>query len=123
VLFGTHSFWSGVDVVGESLSCVIIDKLPFAPPDDPLVEARAEKMMQDGRDPFWGFQVPEAVLMLKQGLGRLLRSASDRGILAILDSRLARRRYGEAILKALPPYPVVFELAELEEAARRLFAK
>jgi len=121
VLFGTQSFWSGVDVAGESLSCVIIDKLPFAPPDDPLVCARAEKLKRDGRDPFWEFQIPEVVLLLKQGLGRLLRSRTDRGILAILDSRLAKRRYGRAILESLPPYPVVLDLSELTEVAEKLF--
>ena len=123
VLFATHSFWSGVDVAGESLSCVIIDKLPFAPPDDPLVETRAEKLRREGRDPFWELQVPEAVLLLKQGLGRLMRSQSDKGILAILDSRLARRRYGRFILDALPPYPVVYDFEKLREAARKLFKK
>ena len=118
VLFGTQSFWSGVDVVGKALSCVIIDKLPFAPPDDPLVEARAERLKGDGRDPFAEFQIPEAVLLLKQGLGRLIRSKSDRGILAILDSRLVRRGYGKSILKSLPPYPVTTDFQEFEKLAK-----
>jgi ATP-dependent DNA helicase DinG len=102
VLLGTASFWQGVDMPGETLSCVIIDKLPFAPPNDPLVEARLEKIAEAGRNPFWEYQVPSAVLTLRQGLGRLIRRATDRGILAVLDSRLFRRSYGKTFLESLP---------------------
>ncbi|PYQ20970.1 MAG: helicase, partial [Acidobacteria bacterium] len=94
VLFATASFWQGVDVVGEQLSCVIIDKLPFASPGDPVVAARIDRLRNRGNNPFGEYQVPVAILMLKQGLGRLIRSAKDRGILAVLDSRLMQKPYG-----------------------------
>jgi len=102
VLLGTASFWQGVDMPGETLSCVIIDKLPFAAPDDPLVAARLEKIAEGGGNPFWDYQVPSAVLALRQGLGRLIRRATDRGILAVLDSRLFKRSYGKLFLASLP---------------------
>jgi ATP-dependent DNA helicase DinG len=102
VLLGTASFWQGVDMPGETLSCVIIDKLPFAVPNDPLVAARLEKIAEAGGNPFWEYQVPSAVLALRQGLGRLIRRATDRGILAILDSRLFKRSYGKPFLDSLP---------------------
>lgn len=102
VLLGTASFWQGVDVPGETLSCVIIDKLPFAPPDDPMVAARLERIAAQGGNPFWGYQVPSALLMLRQGLGRLIRRATDRGIMAIMDSRLHTRSYGKVFLNSLP---------------------
>ncbi|UCG11744.1 MAG: ATP-dependent DNA helicase [Deltaproteobacteria bacterium] len=102
VLLGTTSFWQGVDMPGETLSCVIIDKLPFAAPDDPLVAVRMEKIAEAGGNPFWEYQVPSAVLALRQGLGRLIRRATDRGILAILDARLYRRGYGRVFLESLP---------------------
>ncbi len=111
VLLGTTSFWHGVDVPGEALSLVVIDKLPFDVPGDPLVAARIERIRGEGGDPFREYQTPLAVLQLKQGLGRLLRSRSDRGILAVLDPRLTTRPYGRRFLRSLPSYPVVRDLA------------
>jgi ATP-dependent DNA helicase DinG len=112
VLFATASFWQGVDVAGDQLSCVIIDKLPFASPSDPVVSARIERLRRRGGNPFADYQVPVAVLNLKQGLGRLIRSATDRGILAVLDSRLVEKAYGRRFLESLPPARVVHDLAE-----------
>jgi ATP-dependent DNA helicase DinG len=113
VLFATSSFWQGVDVPGAQLSCVIIDKLPFAVPSDPIVAARVRALMDDGRNAFAEYQVPEAVLALKQGFGRLIRSKSDRGILAILDNRIRRMQYGKIFLESLPAYTVTQDLAEV----------
>jgi ATP-dependent DNA helicase DinG len=110
VLLATASFWQGVDVVGEQLSCVIIDKLPFASPGDPVVAARIDRLRNDGGNPFGEYQVPVAVLMLKQGLGRLIRSSADRGILAVLDSRIVEKAYGRRFLESLPPARLVHEL-------------
>jgi len=106
VLLGTTSFWHGVDVPGEALSLVVVDKLPFDVPSDPLIAARIERIREQGGNPFVEYQVPLAVLELKQGLGRLLRSREDRGILAVLDPRLTSRRYGKTFLESLPPYSV-----------------
>jgi ATP-dependent DNA helicase DinG len=114
VLLATSSFWQGVDVAGEQLSCVIIDKLPFASPADPVVQARIERIRNQGGNPFQEYQVPVAILMLKQGLGRLIRAASDRGILAVLDSRLVERPYGRRFLESLPPARLVHDLAQVE---------
>jgi ATP-dependent DNA helicase DinG len=114
VLLATTSFWQGVDVAGEQLSCVIIDKLPFASPADPVVQARIERLRNRGGNPFQQYQVPVAILMLKQGLGRLIRASSDRGILAVLDSRLVERPYGRRFLESLPPARLVHDLAEVE---------
>jgi ATP-dependent DNA helicase DinG len=111
VLLATASFWQGVDVAGEQLSCVIIDKLPFASPADPVVQARIERLRNRGGNPFQEYQVPVAILMLKQGLGRLIRAASDRGILAVLDSRLVEKPYGRRFLDSLPPARLVHDLA------------
>jgi ATP-dependent DNA helicase DinG len=113
VLFATSSFWQGVDVAGEQLSCVIIDKLPFASPGDPVVAARIEWLRNRGGNPFAEYQVPVAVLMLKQGLGRLIRSAKDRGVLAVLDSRLVEKPYGRRFLESLPPARLVHDLAQV----------
>ncbi len=113
VLFATASFWQGVDVPGSQLSCVIIDKLPFAVPSDPIVAARVRALQEDGRNPFAEFQVPEAVLALKQGFGRLIRSKTDRGILAILDNRIQRMQYGRIFLESLPGYATTQDLAEV----------
>jgi len=112
VLLGTTSFWHGVDVPGEALSLVVVDKLPFDVPSDPLIAARIERIRRGGGNPFIDYQTPLAVLELKQGLGRLLRSRSDRGLLAVLDPRLTTRRYGRTFLRSLPPWPVVRDLAE-----------
>jgi ATP-dependent DNA helicase DinG len=106
VLFATASFWQGVDVPGEELSAVIVDKLPFAPPDDPLVAARIRRLEEDGGNGFAHLMLPEAVLSLKQGLGRLLRTPEDRGLLAVLDTRLTSKGYGKVFQKALAPTPL-----------------
>lgn len=110
VLLGTSSFWHGVDVQGEALSLVIVDKLPFDVPSDPLVAARIERIREAGGNPFAEYQTPLAVLELKQGLGRLLRSRVDRGILAVLDPRITTKAYGKTFLASLPPYRVVRDL-------------
>jgi ATP-dependent DNA helicase DinG len=119
VLFATASFWQGVDVPGSQLSCVIIDKLPFAVPSDPIVAARVRALQEDGRNPFAEYQVPEAVLSLKQGFGRLVRSKTDRGILAILDNRIQRMQYGRIFLESLPPYQTTQKLADVERFMER----
>lgn len=113
VLFATSSFWQGVDVPGAQLSCVIIDKLPFAVPSDPIVAARVRALMEDGRNAFAEYQVPEAVLALKQGFGRLIRSKTDRGILSILDNRIRRMQYGKIFVESLPAYTITQDLAEV----------
>jgi ATP-dependent DNA helicase DinG len=115
VLFGTSSFWQGVDVKGEALSAVIIDKLPFQVPSDPLVSARMARIEHDGGSPFSDYQVPQAILRLKQGLGRLIRSKSDRGILSILDNRVSTRGYGKLFMASLPEYTVTDRLEDLAE--------
>jgi ATP-dependent DNA helicase DinG len=103
VLVGSHSFWEGVDVRGEALSMVVIDKLPFAAPDDPVLAARIDRMNQEGRNAFLEYQLPQAVITLKQGAGRLIRDEHDRGVLMIGDPRLVTRNYGRRILASLPP--------------------
>lgn len=113
VLFATASFWQGVDVPGPALSAVIVDKLPFAPPDDPLVAARMEHMEKEGKSGFAHLMVPEAILTLKQGLGRLLRTPEDRGLLAVLDVRLNTKSYGKRFLKALEPVPLTRDVDEV----------
>ena len=111
VLFATSSFWQGVDVIGEALSCVIIDKLPFASPADPVTAARIEALRERGEDAFGDYQVPLAVLTLMQGVGRLIRHRQDRGVLAILDPRIRSKAYGTRFLEALPPLPLTRDLA------------
>jgi ATP-dependent DNA helicase DinG len=114
VLFATSSFWQGVDVVGESLSCVIIDKLPFASPGDPITSARIEAINADGGNAFAEYQIPLAILALQQGLGRLIRHRTDRGVLAVLDPRLRTMGYGRRFLASLPPAPITHDLAALD---------
>jgi len=114
VLFATSSFWQGVDVAGEQLSCVIIDKLPFASPGDPITAARIEAVGAGGGDAFHDYQVPLAILSMRQGLGRLIRHRSDRGVLAVLDPRLRTMGYGRRFLDSFPPAPVTHDLAEVD---------
>jgi len=114
VLFGLKTFWEGVDIAGEALSLVVIDKVPFEPPDDPVHAARVARMIRNGEDWFGAYVLPQAVLQLKQGVGRLLRSQEDRGVMAILDSRLHTRGYGRRVLEALPPAPLTGSLKDVE---------
>jgi ATP-dependent DNA helicase DinG len=114
VLFGTSSFWQGVDVQGEALSCVIVDRLPFAVPTDPIVQARMRAIEEAGGKPFFEYQVPSAVIALKQGFGRLIRSLDDRGVLMLLDPRLERQRYGRVFLESLPPYRITQDITDVE---------
>ena len=119
VLLGTSSFWEGVDVRGQALSCVIIDKLPFAAPGDPVLNARLTRMEEQGRNPFMEYQVPEAVLALKQGIGRLLRDKSDYGVLMIGDPRLRTRPYGRIFLNSLPDMTHTEDLSDIEAFFRQ----
>jgi len=114
VLLGSQSFWEGVDVRGEALSVVIIDKLPFAPPDDPVLSARIEGIRAQGGNPFNDLQLPQAVLQLKQGAGRLIRDETDRGVLMLCDPRLLSKPYGRRILASLPRMKLTRELPDVE---------
>jgi ATP-dependent DNA helicase DinG len=114
VLLGSQSFWEGVDVRGEALSLVVIDKLPFAPPDDPVLSARIEGLRQRGGNPFTELQLPQAVLQLKQGAGRLIRDETDRGVLMLCDPRLVSRPYGRRIIQSLPPMKFTRNLVDVE---------
>ncbi len=113
VLVGSQSFWEGVDVRGEALSLVVIDKIPFAPPDDPVLAARIEQMRQQGRNPFMEYQLPRAVINVKQGAGRLIRDETDRGVLMICDPRLLSKPYGRRVWQSLPPMRRTRELSEV----------
>ncbi len=115
VLFATSSFWQGVDVQGEQLSCVIIDRLPFAVPSDPVVAARVKSIDSDGGNAFFQYQVPAAVITLKQGFGRLIRSLHDRGLLALLDNRILKKQYGRVFIESLPNYKKTTEIRTVEE--------
>ena len=115
ILLGTASFWEGVDVRGEALSCVIIDKLPFAAPNDPLSKAKSDAMREHGDDPFRQYHLPKAVIALKQGVGRLIRDANDKGVLMICDPRLTTQSYGKTFLKALPPMRLTRELSDVQQ--------
>jgi ATP-dependent DNA helicase DinG len=113
VLFATSSFWQGVDVQGEQLSCVVVDKLPFSVPSDPVVAARIAQINESGGNAFYDYQIPAATILLKQGMGRLIRSKTDRGILALLDNRILTKRYGRMFLRSLPPAPLTHDLNQL----------
>jgi ATP-dependent DNA helicase DinG len=118
VLFGTSSFWQGVDVQGEQLSAVLIDRLPFAVPSDPVTAARIRQINDEGGNAFTDYQVPQAVITLKQGFGRLIRSETDRGILVMLDQRLMRMPYGRVFLDSLPPYHQTNQLEDVKAFMR-----
>jgi len=115
VLFATSSFWQGVDVQGESLSCVIVDRLPFAVPTDPVVQARARSIDEEGGNSFFQYSVPAAVITLKQGFGRLIRSLDDRGLLVLLDNRILKKAYGRTFVQSLPNYSRTTEMRKVEE--------
>jgi len=114
VLVASQSFWEGVDVRGEALSLVVIDKLPFAPPDDPVLSARIEHMKKEGRNPFFEYQLPRAVISMKQGAGRLIRDETDRGVLMICDPRMVEKPYGKRVWRSLPPMRRTREIADVQ---------
>ena len=122
VLFGTDSFWEGVDVQGKALELVVITRLPFRVPTEPILAARAEHIAATGGDPFMEYTIPQAVIRFKQGFGRLIRSLSDRGVLVLLDPRIRTQRYGQTFLKSLPPYRMTQTITDVEaffEAERK----
>lgn len=113
VLLATSSFWQGIDVPGESLSCLLIDKLPFEVPDDPVTAARLDRLVHEGKNAFYEYQVPRAAIQLKQGIGRLIRTSRDRGIIAVFDIRIMTKSYGQVFLKSLPPCRVVQSIDDI----------
>ena len=115
VLLGAASFWEGVDVAGEALSVVVIDRLPFAAPDDPVLEAKLDAVRRDGGNPFRDEQLPQAVIALKQGVGRLIRSHLDRGVLVLCDPRLVGKSYGRLFLDSLPPFPRTRSIEDVQD--------
>ena len=123
VLLGTSSFWEGVDVRGEALSCVIIDKLPFASPGDPVLEARIKNIREAGGNPFFEYQLPQAVIALKQGVGRIIRDDNDTGLLMICDPRLRTKSYGNTFLESMPRVPRTSKLEVVERFFEHLKTK
>ncbi len=115
VLFGTYTFWQGIDVPGKALQCVIITKLPFAVPDDPITEAKLERLSSQNKNPFIHYQLPQAIILLKQGFGRLIRTKEDMGMVAILDPRIKTRYYGRMFLNSLPRCPQTHSLNEVRD--------
>jgi ATP-dependent DNA helicase DinG len=115
VLLATASFWEGVDVRGDALSCVIIDKLPFASPGDPVLKARLAAMEQQGRNPFFEHQLPSAIIMLRQGVGRLIRDVDDRGVLMVCDPRLLKKTYGQLFLDSVPAMKRSRDIADVQQ--------
>ena len=123
VLFGTDSFWEGVDVAGEALRLVIIQKLPFKVPSEPLIQARLEKLKEEGKEPFRSYSLPQAILKLKQGFGRLIRKKSDHGAIVILDPRIKTKNYGKSFLKSLPVcHEVLGSLDEVVKGLKQFYA-
>lgn len=120
VLLGTASFWEGVDVRGDALSCVIIDKLPFASPGDPVTKARLDYMTENGQSPFSEFQLPSAALTLKQGVGRLIRDVEDKGVLMLCDPRLSSKGYGKVFIQSLPAMPITQDINDVKRFYRRI---
>jgi len=114
VLLGSSSFWEGVDVIGDALSLVVIDKLPFAAPDDPVMEARSDALRKTGGNPFTQLYLPQAVISLKQGAGRLIRDVSDRGALVVCDPRIRTKSYGKVFRESLPPMSQAESRVEVE---------
>jgi ATP-dependent DNA helicase DinG len=115
VLLGTNSFWEGVDVRGEALSCVLIDKIPFASPGDPVLEARINNLRERGGNPFRSIQIPSAVIQLKQGIGRLIRDEQDHGVLILCDPRLLNKPYGKVFMRSLPAMPITQDINQVED--------
>jgi ATP-dependent DNA helicase DinG len=119
VLFATSSFWEGVDVPGQALSCVVIDKMPFSRPDDPVVQATTDALKREGKDWFNEYALPKAILLLKQGFGRLIRTKTDKGVVALCDPRLQEKQYGKTVVWSLPPARRIFRL-DREDVAKLL---
>jgi ATP-dependent DNA helicase DinG len=115
VLLGTNSFWEGVDVRGEALSCVLIDKIPFASPGDPVLEARINHLRERGGNPFRSIQIPSAVIQLKQGIGRLIRDKNDAGVLVLCDPRFLSKPYGKVFMRSLPPMPITQDIDDVAD--------